>query len=151
VGIPSHCPKCQAEARPGAVGCARCGLLVSRWESFVVDVPSHPALDAMWETLAAGWDDDAAHRRFLDAAALVDALDVAAARYRERLRDTPADARAQAGLERAARLAQSLHETRTRAERPPAAPRLLRVGGTVVAGVVLLATMWVLVSSFLRH
>jgi hypothetical protein len=108
-------------------------------------------LDPLWETVVAAWSDEAAHQHFLDTAAQVDALDVAAARYRERRQADPNDAQAQSGLERAVRLAQTMYEMRARAERPARPPVALRVGGTVGAGLVLLATVWMLWRAFAGH
>jgi hypothetical protein len=129
---------------PTAASCPRCGLLVARWQGFALDVPTHPALDQPWEELLRAWDDDTAHARFLEAAASADALDVAAARYRLRRVATPADGRAQKGLEKAANLAQRLYQMRARSERPPKAPIILRIVGTMFAGLILLAALWVL-------
>ena len=47
----SSCPKCQRERLPGEDSCARCGLLVTRWEGFAVEDPTHPALDEPWTKL----------------------------------------------------------------------------------------------------
>jgi hypothetical protein len=129
---------------PTAASCPRCGLLVTRWGGFALDVPTHPALDQPWEELLGAWDDDTAHARFLEAAATADALDVAAARYRQRRLVTPDDGRAQRGLEKAATLAQRLYQMRARSERPPKAPIVLRVVGTMFAGLILVAALWVL-------
>jgi hypothetical protein len=147
----SHCPKCQLERRPGADGCARCGLLVTRWETFAAETPAHPVLDPLWSALVSRWNDDGAHQRFLDAAAIADALDLAAARYRQRYYADRDDARAQGGLERAVRLAQTLYEARARSERPPRAPLILKIAGTMCAGLVLIAAVWVLVATWFNH
>jgi hypothetical protein len=124
---------------------------VARWDSFAADVPTHPALDQPWAELQAAWEDDTAHARFLEAAASADALDVAAARYRQRRQADRADGRAQKGLERAATLAQRLYQMRARSERPPKAPVVLRIAGTMFAGLILIAALWVLWTAVSQH
>lgn len=143
--LPTVCPKCQKERLPGEDACARCGLLVARWEGYAVEAPTHPALDEPWRALEAAWGDDAAHARFLETAAAVDALDVAAARYRARRLADPSDARAERGLSRAVAMAQTLYVARAQAERPPRAPVILKLVGTLFAGLILIAAIWVLV------
>src|SRR5579883_1192808 len=76
------CPKCARVRQPGEDACARCGLLVTRWDGFVPDVSPHPLVDAAWEALLASWEDDGAHKRFLELSVSAGALDLAAARYR---------------------------------------------------------------------
>jgi hypothetical protein len=143
--VPTACPKCQRERLPGEDACARCGLLVTRWEGFAADEPMHPALEEPWAKLQVAWGDETAHARFLELAASVDGLDVAAAKYRKRKAAEPADTRAQWGLERAVGMAQTLYVARTRAERPPRAPVILKLVGTLFAGLILLAAIWVVV------
>jgi hypothetical protein len=148
VPLPTVCPKCQRERVPGEDACARCGLLVTRWEGFAADEPTHPALDEPWAKLVDSWDDEAAHARFLELAAAFDGLDVAAARYRKRKLADPNDARAEEGLVRAVTMAQTLYVAKAQAERPPRAPMVLKVVGTMFAGLVLLAAIWVMVVTF---
>jgi hypothetical protein len=124
---------------------------VARWEGFAADVPTHPALDRPWAEVEAAWEDDTAHARFLEAAASADALDIAAARYRQRRMANPEDGRAQKNLEKAAVLAQRLYQMRARAERPPKAPVVLRIVGTMFAGLVLLGAIWVLIVAMRNH
>jgi hypothetical protein len=124
---------------------------VARWEGFAVVTPTHPALDGPWAEVEAAWTDDSAHARFLEAAAAADALDLAAARYRQRRMGNPEDARAQKGLEKAALLAQRLYQMRARNERPPKAPVVLRIVGTMFAGLVLLGAIWVLIVAMRNH
>jgi hypothetical protein len=145
VRLSTVCPKCQRERLPGEEACARCGLLVARWEGYSVEEPTHPALDTPWVELEANWHDDAAHQRFLELAAGSDGLDVAAARYRKRALNDPADARAQRGVERAVAMAQTLYVARAAAERPPRAPVILKLVGTMFAGLILIAAVWVMV------
>src|SRR5262245_28315700 len=105
VAAATICPKCGAERAPGADSWARSGLLVSRWSGF--EQPQSlgpPAVGTLWAGVEADWDNGAPHARFLDQAAVLGALDLAAARYRRRLLEG-SDVRAQAGLDRAVRLA----------------------------------------------
>ncbi len=124
---------------------------MTRWEGFAAEEPTHPALEEPWQQLVAGWDDDAAHTRFLELAAAVDGLDVAAARYRKRKQADPSDARAERGLQRSVTMAQTLYVARAEAERPPRAPMILKLVGTMFAGLVLLAAIWAVVISFRRQ
>jgi hypothetical protein len=135
---------------PGEDACARCGLLVARWEGFAVEEPHHPALEEPWQKLQAEWQDDAAHTRFLELAATVDGLDVAAAKYRRRQLATPDDERANKGLTRAVNMAQTLYKARAAAERPPRAPMILKIVGTMFAGLILLAALYVVMVTFVR-
>src|ERR1700743_459321 len=83
VSVSSRCPKCQHERSAGQDACARCGLLVSLWEKFAATAHAlDRVLAAPWTELEAAWTEDAAHARFLEAAAAADALDIAAAHYR---------------------------------------------------------------------
>jgi hypothetical protein len=146
VPVPSRCPKCQQERRDGASSCPRCGLVVVRWERFAATAPPiDPVLDAPWASLEAAWADDAAHSRFLDAAAGADALDVAAAHYRRRRQADPDDARAAGGLERTLLLAQRIYQARAEAERTvPQSLKTMRVVGTLFAGLLLGAVVYIL-------
>ncbi len=136
---------------PGEDACARCGLLVTRWEGFAAEEPTHPALDEPWDKLVADWHSDDAHARFLELAAAVDGLDVAAARYRKRKLADPNDARAERGLQRAVTMAHTLYVARAELERPPRAPAVLKLVGTLFAGLMLLAAIWTLVATFRRR
>lgn len=148
--LPTACPKCQRERLPGEDACARCGLLVARWDGFAVEEPSHPALEEPWRKLEAAWDDDQAHTAFLELAATVDGLDVAAAKYRRRKLAAPEDARAERGLSRAVTMAQTLYVARAQAERPPRAPVILKIAGTMFAGLILLAAVYVVIVTFVQ-
>lgn len=145
------CPKCQRERLPGEDSCARCGLLVARWEGYAPEEPSHPPVDEAWAELDGQWHDDAAHSRFLERAAASDGLDVAAAKYRKRALHDPGDARAQRGVERAVAMAQTLYVARAQAERPPRAPVILKLVGTMFAGLILIAAVWVFVVAMRTH
>ena len=145
------CPKCQRERLPAEDSCARCGLLVTRWDGYAAEEPTHPALEEPWKALEAAWQDDDGHARFLELAARSDALDVAAAKYRKRKVADPHDGRAQRGLERVVGMAQTLYVARARAERPPRAPVILRLVGTLFAGIILLAGVWAMIMVFRRR
>lgn len=142
VRLPTHCPKCQRERRPAEDACARCGLLVARWEGFQVEFPSFEPVDTAWAELLKAWEDDGAHRRFLDGAAHAGGLDVAAARYRQILRERPADPRAEGGLRRAASLAENLCAGRAREARAGMPLGLVRVLGLAGAIAVVLGAIW---------
>lgn len=144
------CPKCQRERLPGEDACARCGLLVARWQGFAVEEPTHPALEEPWQKLQTEWHDDAAHTRFLELASSVDGLDVAAAKYRRRQLATPDDEKAAKGLSRAVNMAQTLYKAKAAAERPPRAPVILKIVGTMFAGLILLAAIYVVVVTVAR-
>lgn len=148
--LATACPKCQRERIPGEDSCARCGLLVARWEGFAAEDPTHPMLEEPWQKLEASWNDDAAHSAFLELASTVDALDVAAAKYRRRKQAAPEDARAERGLARAVSMAQTLYVARAQAERPPRAPVILKIVGTMFAGLILLAAIYVVIVTFAR-
>jgi hypothetical protein len=145
VRLSTVCPKCQRERLPGEDACARCGLLVARWEGYAIEEPTHPALDTPWVELEANWQSDEAHQKFLELAAACDGLDMAAARYRKRSLADVTDARAKKGVERAVTMAQTLYRARAAAERPPRAPAILKLVGTMFAGFILIAAVWVLV------
>jgi hypothetical protein len=146
------CPKCQRERVPGKDACVKCGLLVSRWEGFATVEPSLPALDEPWAELQEKWHDAQAHHRFLDLAATLDGLDVAAAKYRRINLVRPDDERAQTGLRQAAERAQRLYVTRAQMERPPRAPAILKLMGTMFAGLILLAALWAIATALrFRH
>ncbi len=97
------------------------------------------------------WEDDGAHSRFLELAATVEALDVAAAKYRRRKLAAADDEKAERGLQRAVTMAQTLYVARAKAERPPRTPVILKIVGTMFAGLILLAAIWVVIVTFARH
>ncbi|MCA1664888.1 MAG: hypothetical protein LC659_11550, partial [Myxococcales bacterium] len=125
-------------------------MLVARWDGFAVAELTHPALEQPWDTLQRSWSDDAAHTGFLELAATVEGLDVAAAKYRRRKLADPSDARADRGLQRAVTMAQTLYVARAQAERPPRAPVILKIVGTMFAGFILLAAVYVVIVTFTR-
>ena len=151
VRLATVCPKCQRERLPGEDACARCGLLVARWEAYTVEEPSHPALDVPWVELEGKWQDDAAHSKFLELAAATDGLDVAAAKYRRRVLQDASDVKAKRGVERAVNMAQTLYHARAAAERPPRAPMILKLVGTMFAGLILIAAFWVFIVAIRTH
>jgi hypothetical protein len=142
--MPIVCPKCQREHRPGESACARCGLLVARWESYRDETPPCPPVDAAWTELQTRWDDDAAHRRFLETASRADALDLAARYYRRRRQEAPNDVRAAEGLRRAASMAESLHAARAVERRPTRPSPVWRLVSLLGASVVVLGLIWIL-------
>jgi hypothetical protein len=144
VRVATVCPKCHRERKPGEDSCARCGLLVTRWEGFVLQVPRLEPVEQAWQALLLSWNDDEAHRRFLEQASAYDGLDVAAALYRKARLDRPGDPRADEGLRRAAALAQNLYASRSQAERTRSPSGILRVVGLIGAVVVVLGAMWVM-------
>jgi hypothetical protein len=148
---PTICPKCNRERLPGEDACSRCGLLVARWASFAAaEAPSHPVLDGLWGKVEESWEDDARHARFLEEAASVGGLELAAHRYRNRLRHEN-DARAQAGLERAVKMAIQLQEVTASEPVLGAGARWLKLGVLVAAALLLAATVWVLVVALSRR
>jgi hypothetical protein len=110
----------------------------------------HPALEEPWEKLQAAWHDDSLHTRFLELAATVDGLDVAAAKYRRRKLAEPDDEKAEKGLQRAVNMAHTLYVAKAEAERPPRAPVILKIVGTMFAGLILLAALWAVIVTFTR-
>ena len=76
------CPKC-GHPRGGAEACSRCGLVFARWDALTPeDDPPH--LVTAWQALETRWEDDDAHRRFVDRCLAEGALAFAARRYRSR-------------------------------------------------------------------
>lgn len=124
---------------------------MARWEGFLPDVPSHPPVDAAWAKLKQQWEDDVAHRQFLDQAAQFDGLDVAAALYRGARRERPDDARAEDGLRRAALLAQNLYAAKSQAERTRMPSQIMRVLGVVGAMMVIASALATFYFLFRRH
>ncbi len=156
MSLPANCPKCQRTPLPNEAACGRCGLKRSRWATFAEELPSHPVLDALWKKVEEAWDDDACHTRFIDEASALGALDLAAARYRKRLRSSDGndDPRAQAGLDRAARLVLSQNVAPSRDEGAAvlgSAARTLKWVGVVAAAALLGATVWVLFIAMTRR
>jgi hypothetical protein len=88
------CPKCGAadEVAEARGACARCGLRVDLWATFDPTPAPHPAIDAAFAELCARWEEPAAHDAFLREANMLGALDAAAARYRQVLRERKASA-----------------------------------------------------------
>src|SRR5215470_10497176 len=136
------CPKCGRERRPGDEACARCGLRVALWEGWKEEIPSIPVLDEAWQKLQGEWNDERAHRRFIEQAAQLDALDVAAAHYRHVKRERADDARAEEGLKRAAQLAVSLYAQKAQAARTVPPSGWWRIAGLIGAIVIILAGFW---------
>jgi hypothetical protein len=119
--------------------CPQCGLLVARWEGFHLEVPSLEPVDRAWAELEANWSDESAHKRFLELAAHVDGLDVAAALYKRRNLAQPDDPRAREGLARSVTLAQNLYSAKARDSIAASYERIRR--GILVFAAVLTATI----------
>jgi hypothetical protein len=102
----------------------------------------HPALDGLWANVEADWENDAAHARFLDQAAVLGTLDIAAARYRQRLKKD-ADPRAQAALDRAVRLALEIQGVQAPDPGLGKLARLIKITGILIAVGLFVATLWV--------
>jgi hypothetical protein len=115
---------------------------VSRWAGFVAPSLEHPALDGLWAKVEADWENDAAHARFLDQAAVLGTLDIAAARYRQRLKKD-ADPRAQAALDRAVRLALEIQGVQAPDPGLSKLARLIKFTGILIAVGLFVATLWV--------
>jgi hypothetical protein len=118
-------------ARPGAVAlaCAACGAEVALPPDAVGAPPppaaiaaTDPADEASWESLLARWDDEAAHRRYLDAQEGLEGLARAGARYREVLAARPADAAALRGRDEVLRRATARGLAALPRATPPRAP-----------------------------
>lgn len=106
MNVRDACPKCGAPRRAESAACPKCGLLVSKWDTFARSVPTPTAtLQAAWEKLQTDWQNEAAHKRFVDFAANQHELDVAAALYRAYADANPSDSRARDGMERTAKIA----------------------------------------------
>jgi hypothetical protein len=148
--IATSCPKCQRERRPGEDACARCGLLVARWEGFLLELPLLPPVDQAWDELLRAWHDTEAHRRFLQIAAGSDGLDVAAAHYRQAEREHPDDPRARAGIDRAVSMAVNLYVGKSLAARTSVPSGWLRLAGLAGAIVVVLAALGLFYMLFTR-
>lgn len=123
-----QCPKCGAARRANQQACPRCGLLQTLWDTFVASPPEPSAgLAAAWQKLGQAWEDETLHKRFLDLAANLDALNSAASLYRAHLRQHPADPFARAGLERVAHLASVIGSQRAATATVPSSLRAISV------------------------
>lgn len=149
--VPRECPKCRHERQPGQDACARCGLLVARWEGFQPELPSLEPVDRAWAELLASWSDEGAHRRFLELAAQVDGLDVAAALYKQRSLAEPDDGRAREGLARAVTLAQERYAARARDSIEDSYTRIRNVILVCAAVVTAVVTVWLAAVVFHRR
>jgi hypothetical protein len=131
------CPKCGDE-QPRAPACRSCGLMADRMPAFALDrdAGAPPDVVAAWDAVEVGWDDDAAHDRFLERVAAVPAYPWAAQRYREAARLRPGDRRATDRLVRLARMAEATLLS-TAAGTPPTAPRPYRGAIAVLVAMVL--------------
>ncbi len=102
-----RCPKCDlVQPRTGA--CRACGLRAELFEEYALEHAEEapPELEALWECCEAEWDDEAAHDRFVEGAAVSLAYAYAARRYRSVLRRRGDDPIAHRQLDRLARMAE---------------------------------------------
>lgn len=143
------CPKCHREALPGESACARCGLLVARFDLFR-ESGDPPELESAWRECAAAWDDAAAHDRALSAAMRAECLPLLARRYRERLEAGP-DALAERRLAQIAVLIESAIRSQAGQAVNGKAARLVWALGYLVAGTVLFLSAWIFMLAMRRH
>jgi hypothetical protein len=107
-GEGDECPKCGKVVAEDAAACAACGLRREKFAAFAAAPPDEPApVAAAWAECRARWTDGDAHDRYLDAVAAAQAFGAGARRYREALRERPADERARRGLDRVTRMAEA--------------------------------------------
>jgi anti-sigma-K factor RskA len=118
----------------GEAACARCGLLVERWDGFAVS-EDPPGLAEQWAECVAKWDDAERHDRAVVTAMGAAALPQLARRYRDRL-DSGPDPIAEARLKQIAVLVE--HAARAQSERivSPTTQRAWRVAAVMVAAAV---------------
>jgi DNA-directed RNA polymerase subunit M/transcription elongation factor TFIIS len=103
-----RCPKCDKPVPKGAEACPACGLGRPRFAAFSAEPADEPAaVAAAWAECRARWTEPETHDRFLDAVTAAQAFDAGARRYREVLRESPADERARQGLARVRRRAEA--------------------------------------------
>jgi uncharacterized Zn finger protein (UPF0148 family) len=152
------CPKCGREVARSAGACPACGLSEQHFESFATaegEAEAPAELHALWHSLAEDWEDEAAHERFVQAAAREGGFAVAARWYRRALRERRADdPRAGAALERIRRMAEAAWLSRPRAAAAPAPgqPRqaqpyrnlFLVLLALALAAVLVVITQWLL-------
>jgi hypothetical protein len=150
MSVPPSCPKCQHPRKVGEDACARCGLLVTLWPGWSFERPASPVLDAGWAALEPAWADEAAHARFLELAASVGELELAAARYREVERNRPDDAMARFALGRARLLVERLYAAQALGESHRPVGGWLR-GLAIASALVVLASVLWLLTVVMRH
>lgn len=144
-----QCPKCGRARVAGEGACARCGLLVERWDGFSVS-EDPPGLAERWEECVAKWDDSERHDQAMVTAMGAAALPQLARRYRARL-DAGPDPIAETRLKQIAALVE--HAARAQSERivTPTAQRAWRVAAVIVALAVLGVAALLLIMSMNRH
>ena len=119
---------------PAKTAARAAGSLVARWEGFAVEEPTHPALEEPWQKLKASWSDDAAHSALPRAGGDGRGARRRGGQYRRRKLAEPDDEKAERGLQRAVTMAQTLYVAKAKAERPPRAPVISKIVGTMFAG-----------------
>ncbi len=133
-----HCSKCLARTVAEASACPGCGLSYASGAPRV-EVPA--PLEEAYRALAARWDDDAAHERFVDFAFRTGLLAEAGRLYRLKGAQEKSDGRAKQGIEAIhARAAQIIvpamlgqPEERRAAERPASYTWLVIAGAGFIA------------------
>jgi hypothetical protein len=146
------CPKCGRPRAGDETACARCGLLVERWGSFVAEEPgAAAALDPLWAAAVMRWEAPSGHDKLLACARELGALPALARRYRAYLGGHPADAVAEARLKRLATLVEIEARAQAREGTPPIVPRVVWLVGVVAALALLGAALALLGRAFARH
>lgn len=108
--MPAECPKCGALPKDGAQACVKCGLAVSRWQTFAAqrDEAVPAVLRTAWDKLGEAWDDDARHEAVLVLANEHRELGWLAGRYREAAKARMGDPRAPAMLDKIKRATEAM-------------------------------------------
>lgn len=102
-----RCPKCQALVAQRSA-CPACGLAADRMSTFAAAREAvSPELEATWQEVLAGWNEQARHDAFVQAAAAARAFAFAAGKYQEATRSRPADPIAPRQLQRVRRTAEA--------------------------------------------
>lgn len=143
------CPKCRREALPGESACARCGLLVARFDLFR-ESGDPPELSAAWDECCAAWGEAATHDRALSVAVRLECLPLLARRYRERL-ESGSDPLAERRLSQIAVLIESAIRSQAGHTVHGKAARFVWVLGYLMAGAVLVGSAWIFMLAMRHH
>ena len=147
-----NCPKCSRGRQAHEHACARCGLLVSR---FAAHRHAQSAIDpaglaALWGECVAAWDTAVLHDRYLDEARRLEALPLAARRYRKHLVDHPGDPVSVRRLGQIAFLSETIVRSEAKAFISPLTGRLMRFVGMTMAALFVATSTWV-AALIIRH